>query len=400
MRISASLPQGVTALLFDAARRRRRLEARLVERLGEAGFSEVVLPIVDYLEPYEPLLTAETRAELYRFVDRDGELLALRADFTPLLARLLAPMLGPTAGGAGPLELPLRLFYRGDVVRYEEERPGRQREFYQVGAELLGEPGPAAEREMLACFLELLSTASRSDASVDDAADGAAAGADGETPGDLAVRVVLGFAGALDAPLAAAAAAGADPGRLADALTRRERRPLRAPGEGEWAEGGFGSDTAWADVLFSVCERGVPERPMDLGPQAAARLAELESLREEMAAIHPGTELVVDLAEFAHQTLDPALASSLAAAPPPGASGEAGPPGERSYYDGIIFRAYAGSLALPAGAGGRYDGLFRRLGAEVPAVGFTLGLDRLTDGARRPRPRRPEPAAATIGETR
>jgi len=39
-------------------------------------------------------------------------------------------------------------------------------------------------------------------------------------------------------------------------------------------------------------------------------------------------------------------------------------------------------VALPAGAGGRYDRLFRRLGAEVPAVGFSLGLDRLANGPR------------------
>ncbi|HEX6203702.1 MAG TPA: ATP phosphoribosyltransferase regulatory subunit, partial [Thermoanaerobaculia bacterium] len=206
MRISASLPQGVTALLFDAARRRRELEARLVGRLEEAGFEEVVLPVVDYLEPYEPLLTAARREELYRFIDRDGEVLALRADFTPMLARLLAPMLAaapaaaPAAGS--PLALPLRLFYRGDVVRYEEERPGRQREFYQVGAELLGVPGVAAEREMLRLFLALLATT-------------AAAG--------RGVRVVVGFAGALDRPLAEAAAAGADPAALAAALSRRER---------------------------------------------------------------------------------------------------------------------------------------------------------------------------------
>ncbi|HEX2164041.1 MAG TPA: ATP phosphoribosyltransferase regulatory subunit, partial [Thermoanaerobaculia bacterium] len=157
MRISASLPQGVAALLFGAARRRRELEARLVERLSAAGFDEVVLPIVDYLEPYEPLLAAAGRGELYRFVDRDGELLALRADFTPMLARLLAPMLGGGNGGGPPaLALPLRLFYRGDVVRYGEERPGRDRELYQVGAELLGVPGADGEREMLRLFLALL----------------------------------------------------------------------------------------------------------------------------------------------------------------------------------------------------------------------------------------------------
>ncbi|MEM6797663.1 MAG: ATP phosphoribosyltransferase regulatory subunit, partial [Acidobacteriota bacterium] len=149
MRESASLPTGVAALFFAAARRHRRLEGEMVEHLESDGFAEVILPVVDYLEPYKEMLSRQSRNELYRFVDRDGEVLALRGDFTPLLARILAPRL-PS------LELPLRLFYRGDVLRYQEERAGRQREFYQLGAEVLGLPGEEGEAEALTAFLKML----------------------------------------------------------------------------------------------------------------------------------------------------------------------------------------------------------------------------------------------------
>lgn len=118
MRVSAALPAGVAALFFEAAAERRRLEGQLAAVLEAAGYGEVLLPILDYFEPYEPLLGAAARGRLYRFVDRGGEVLALRADFTPMLARLLAPRLAH-------LPLPLRLFYRGDVVRQQEDRSGR-----------------------------------------------------------------------------------------------------------------------------------------------------------------------------------------------------------------------------------------------------------------------------------
>jgi len=118
MRVSAALPIGVAALLFESARHRRAAEGRLTEMLERAGYGEAILPILDYVEPYEALLTAASRSELYRFIDRDGQELALRGDFTTMLARLLAPRL--TA-----LSLPLRVFYRGDVIRYVEERAGR-----------------------------------------------------------------------------------------------------------------------------------------------------------------------------------------------------------------------------------------------------------------------------------
>ena len=309
MRVSAALPTGVAALLFDSARRRREAEERLVGRLREAGYSEVILPILDYLEPYEVLLTPATRGELYRFVDRDGEMLVLRADFTPMLARLLAPRIASLA-------LPLRLFYRGDVVRYQEDRAGRAREFYQLGAELLGLAGEAAEREVLRLFLELA------------AADG------GE-----GLQVVLGFAGALDDLLLAADAA--DPARLAAAVARRERGEVRGA----------------CHTLLAVVENGLPESPEELGPEAARRLRGLLGLRDEMSAAFPGVLITIDLAEFARNSLDPRLSVAE---------------GERPYYDGLVFHAYAGPAALPVGGGGRYDRLFRALGAEVPAVGFSI----------------------------
>jgi ATP phosphoribosyltransferase regulatory subunit len=319
VRVSAALPTGVAALLFESARRRREAEERLVARLREAGYSEVILPILDYLEPYEALLTPATRGELYRFVDRDGDLLALRADFTPMLARLLAPRLSS-------LHLPLRLFYRGDVVRYQEERAGRAREFYQLGAELLGVAGEAAEREVLRLFLE----------------QATAVGGGG-------LQVVLGFAGALDRLLLAADTA--DPVRLAEAVARRERGEVRRA----------------CRALLSVVENGLPDRPEELGPEAADRLRSLAALRDEMAAGFPGVLLTIDLAEFARTSLDPRLAAAE---------------GERPYYDGLVFHAYAGPAALPVGGGGRYDRLFRVLGAEVPAVGFSLSLERLLEAAQ------------------
>jgi len=318
VKVSAGLPVGVAALLFESARARRAVETRLVDRLEAEGYGEVILPVLDYAEPYDSLLTATGRGELYRFVDRGGDLLALRSDFTPMLARLLAPRLAS-------LDLPLRLFYRGDVVRYQEERAGHLRELFQLGAELLSDDAAAADREVLRLFLRLLL-------------------ASGAAP----VEVVLGLAGALDEPLLRAGRAmGPDgPARLAAAVARRERGVARQASE----------------ILFEVVDHGLPGNPAALGEEAAARLADLLALRDDLAAEFPQVRLTVDLAEFARQARDPELLQAV---------------GERAYYDGIVFQAHAGPSGLAVGGGGRYDRLFRGLGAAAPAVGFSLGLDRL-----------------------
>jgi ATP phosphoribosyltransferase regulatory subunit HisZ len=362
VKVSAALPTGVAALLFESAGARRRLEGRLAALVEGHGYAEAILPILDYLEPYEALLTPASRGELYRFIDRDGEQLALRADFTPMLARLLAPRLSS-------LRLPLRLFYRGDVVRYEESRPGSRRELYQMGVELLGmagavpgEPAEEAEREVLGLFLEALAGG----------------------PGGGPRQVVLGLAGSLDAALLAAAAAGggsrgdlsataaasataataaatatattatgataAAAAALAAAVARRERSAVRQA----------------CPALLRIVETGLPERPEDLGPAAAVRLRWLLALRDELAPRFPAVQLSVDLAEFARFSRHPALAAAA---------------GARSYYDGLVFRAYAGAAAVPVGGGGCYGSLFRALGADIDAVGFSLNLDGLLEAA-------------------
>ena len=337
MRVSAALPTGVEALLFESARARRQLESRLAALVEGRGYGEAILPILDYLEPYETLLTAASRGELYRFIDRDGNQLALRADFTPMLARLLAPRLATLA-------LPLRLFYRGDVVRYAEGRllaAGRGRDLYQLGIELLSRaPGgaddahtaDAAENEVLGVFLEALAA----------------------TPGRKVV--VLGMAGCLDAALlgasgAAGAAGGtpaapAEPTEIAAAVARRERGLVRRA----------------CPVLLPVIESGLPASAADLGPVGEAQVGRLLALRDEMAARFPGVHVAVDLAEFARFNRHPALAAAAEA---------------RSYYDGLVFHAYAGAAAVPVGGGGRYGSLFRALGADIDAAGFSLNLDGL-----------------------
>ena len=374
MKISAGLPTGVSAALFDSVKRRRRLEARLTALLEERGFGEVLLPILDYFEPYRPLLQGRRLEQLYRFVDRDGQLLVLRGDFTPMLARLLAPHLDD-------LELPLRLYYRGDVVRHQPLRPGRMREYSQLGAELLGGDRTEADERTLTLFLDLLLQA-RGDApgtagvspapgnagilpasgtaGVSPAPGNAgilpASGTAGVSPAsgegdEAALRVVLGVAGALDEPLLSAAGDGAA-GELALRIASRDRQAARRAG------------------LADVVERGYPEDLSVLG-DAAAAVTELLLLRDRLSAEYGdlGIEVEVDLAEFAAAALDPRIGVSA---------------GPRGYYDGLMFAAYAPGTALALGVGGRYDRVFRSLSGDCSAVGFSFGLDLLTELAEGP----------------
>jgi ATP phosphoribosyltransferase regulatory subunit len=137
MPTNVRYPIGVRPLLLEEAARRRRIETRFVSMLERAGFEEIVLPIIDFADPYGALVDGRRG---YRFVDRENELVAIRSDFTPMVARALAPSL---------TSLPLKVFYRGDVIRCEATRLGANRELFQIGAEIVGDGSADADAEAM-----------------------------------------------------------------------------------------------------------------------------------------------------------------------------------------------------------------------------------------------------------
>lgn len=143
-----ALPPGAAAYAFEEAERRRSAESAIVSTLVAAGYREAIVPTADYWAPYAPHVGAREERELYRFVDRHGETLALRTDFTIALARHLGPRLADPAAAA-------RVFYRGEVLR-GGAASGARDEFYQVGAELLGVAGVEADCEIALRCLDAL----------------------------------------------------------------------------------------------------------------------------------------------------------------------------------------------------------------------------------------------------
>jgi len=318
-RPDPNLPRGVQAFLFDSAERRRRAEESVARTLIAAGLREVILPVLDYASPYEGV-TVEGDEHVYRFMDREGQMLALRADFTPMAARVVAPRLGR-------LTEPVELFYRGDVVRDEASGVGRPREFAQVGAERYGDASFAADERMLGLLLSCLA----------------------EIPAER-LRITLGYAGLLDKLLAAAA----------PALVRRDGSRLRA--------------------LSAACrERRVNGADDALRAEGASADAAREIARALLVGFDPASKLFA-LPILARAADELARASALARAARPGASvvvDLAGTP-TAPYYSGLTVSVDALGVASPLAGGGRYDNLLARFGAPAAAFGFSIGVEALS----------------------
>src|SRR6266571_4867110 len=140
------VPPGVQCFVGDEARGRRRIEETVVQAFEGWDYEEIIPPLYDYAEVFAgPALSPKT----YSFVGRDGSVLALRPDFTSLLAKV-------AAGRLRDRPAPIRLYYSGEVLRYEPPKAGRQSELHQMGLEHLGGERSAADAEVLAIAAECL----------------------------------------------------------------------------------------------------------------------------------------------------------------------------------------------------------------------------------------------------
>jgi ATP phosphoribosyltransferase regulatory subunit len=311
------VPPGVQCFVGDEARQRRRIEEAVVSVFEGWDYEEIIPPLFDYADAFAgPALGPKT----YSFVGRDGSVLALRPDFTSLIAKV-------AAGRLRDRPAPLRLYYSGEVLRYEPPKAGRQSELFQMGLEHLGGDPAAADAETVAIAAECLDRL----------------GAEGWV-------LALGHVGVFGGLLAEAGLSPTSLEALRDRVEAKDREGVLALlGRERVAEETVSAVARLTDLAGPIEVLQEAARLFDFCPPARAAVSELFRLTETMAVAGLGPRLVVDLGEV--RGLD--------------------------YYTGVVFRAYASGLGFEVGGGGRYDTLLGRFGRPLPAVGFMLGLDRV-----------------------
>ncbi|MGJ3243803.1 MAG: histidine--tRNA ligase [Opitutales bacterium] len=143
-----SLP-GFREFLPDDCRRRNRVFATWRHAAEAFGFEEYDAPVLEPLELYIEKSGEEIVGQLFNFEDRGSRAVALRPEMTPTLARLVGARINS-------LRRPVKWFNIGEHYRYERMQKGRTRAFYQFNADILGEPGPGADAELIALLVDTL----------------------------------------------------------------------------------------------------------------------------------------------------------------------------------------------------------------------------------------------------
>ena len=139
--------------LYGSAKKKTRQVERIGEEVAEKyGFEEIETPVFEFTEVFARNLgdTSDiVTKEMYCFSDRGGESLTLRPEGTAGVVRAFVE-------NGMQQNLPVKFYYHGPMFRYERPQKGRQRQFTQFGAELLGVETPQADIELIAMAYEFL----------------------------------------------------------------------------------------------------------------------------------------------------------------------------------------------------------------------------------------------------
>lgn len=305
-------PPGSKPLYMEEAYFRNAIEKKLCSYFDRWGYLPIETPMIDYFDIYTSFLTERQKKGSIRFVDRDGNLVLLRNDITLFAAKALASRMGENRGS----ENRLKYYYSGQIMRCREKNAPE--EYYQIGCEIVADEFRQEEFEILCILMESAKYLGVPEFYLHI--------------GDISFYQFL-LAGCEEKNEIFRAIRKCDSAALKKLLNQSElSRELQE------------------DLLKAASFIGSPEEltALEFSEEAERAIAPLRLLVSRLVDADVGYEhsLVVDLSELS----------------------------ELDYYNGIIFHMYVQGAEMPLVSGGRYDLLFKELGLNKSAVGFSYWL--------------------------
>lgn len=318
----AIVPRGFRDILPDEAEMREHVATTVRDRLKQHGYRPIETPLIE--SSTVGVDGARPSDTPFKLFDDNGDLLIVKPDNTTAVVRAIATRMSER-------DLPLRLRYEAPVVRQQPRGTARRRQFTQLGYELVGEGGDAADAEMVLIADEALAAL-------------------GLESWQLLCSSV--------APYQALLELGVDAQLATEALGLVHANDY------------IDLDALIADSdLPAPLKRAMCELPRITG--GAKALDRVDALLRDAGATHSTTTELRSLVQRLAMR-DAAICSRL--------SFDFSLMNSFGYYTGLVLKAYAGDLADPVGSGGRYDAVLdAALEQGAAAAGFAFSLERLTE---------------------
>ena len=309
------LPEYIEDILPAEAMRIEKLRRRLLDLFFSKDYELVMPPLLEYTDSLLTGTGHDLELRTFKVVDQlSGRMMGVRADITPQVARIDAHLLNRKGV--------TRLCYCGSVLHTRPAAPGATREPIQIGAEMYGEAGVAADLEMLELLCEALRLAGVKKARIDI--------------GHVAVfrALIEGLGKERE-------------GELFEALQRKDTPALQELSRTLPAK------TREALLLLPSLYGG-----LEVLDEAENKLPKTEEVRRALATLRKLAKACkfpasFDLAELRGY----------------------------HYHSGVVFDAYCGggngAASFPIARGGRYDEVGKAFGRARPATGFSIDLRAL-----------------------
>ena len=320
-------PSGTEGLQLRETWNHKRLVGELSALMERWGYLPIRTPVLDYYDAFAPLLSDGHTGAMYRLIDREGDILAVRPDATLFLAKQVARILRSD-------DLPVRVYYAETILRPDDRRNISRNEFFQIGAELIGNGTTDGDLEVAVLLMQLLDSVLPEQSVLHI---GSRVLAD-EVTGTLSEPDAEAFRRALalhDDPTCRSVLAVSDVGaESADTIM------------GFLLTIGTAAETGTA---LAVLERELGRVRGSLSARFLEEARRLIHIAKVLEELYGGGRIRVDPSET----------------------------GSQGYHSGVAFQAYAPGAEAAVASGGRYDTLYGHFGLETPAVGFSIMLRRL-----------------------
>lgn len=320
-------PEGVRDIYNKECETKLTLQKKLNTVLHLYGYRDIQTPTFEYYDVFREEIGSTSTQELYKFFDREGNILALRPDITPSVARAAATLFESE-------DLPIRLCYAGNTFINHSSYQGRLKENTQLGAELIGLDTIEADAELIAMVVDGL-----------------------KKVGLTEFQVNIGHVDFIQSLMNAADLNEEETKEIRELIINRNY---------------FGVD----ELLDSRKVKETVKEAFHILPELAGGEEVLE--KALLAAPDLTARLAVTRLQHIYHLLKLYGAEEHV-------TFDLSMIGSYGYYTGIIFRAYTYGTGDAVVRGGRYDHLLEKFGKSTPSIGFAIILDELMSALSRQR---------------
>lgn len=311
------LPFGSRDIFPIEAQEREAIKELIRNEFRFWGYGEIKTPIFEFTKNISAGVGKNWKDKLISFFDIDGNLVSLRADMTVPIARLTGMRIKAS-------QLPVRFFYFANSFRQSALQKGEKRVLNQAGLEFIGSSSFASDIEVLTILSNILKKLEIEDFKI----------------GIGHIKLIEGLCSWLNLDTK-----GIE--YIKDNLVLKNIVSIE--------EFLIKKDRQKTNIFIELLK---PENEIKNLEKIISKISEkkvtpsfeyLKKVYNVLTELGLGKYLLIDL----------------------------GMVREFDYYSGLLFEVYSSRITDLLGSGGRYDGLIKKFGLDVPATGFALDVDLL-----------------------